>query len=132
MGGKVIAGAGALLDLGAAVGPGLAHLAGHQRGELIATGAEDGGGGAHEAGALVEAGAAPGSLRLGGACGFERRVLGGVAGTRLAGLLDGGVGGGEDGPGGGVDHRIASGVSIGHSPAKALSPALCHRRPGGT
>ena len=95
MGGEVIAGAGALLDLGAAVGHGLAHLARHQRGELVAACAQHAAGGPHEPRALVEAGAAPTALRLGRAGGLGGSVLRAVAWIGLAGLQGRGVGGGK-------------------------------------
>ena len=62
---EMVAGAGALVDLGTAVGEGLAHLARHKLGELVAPRAQHVAGRPHEASPRVEVGASPGPLRIG-------------------------------------------------------------------
>jgi hypothetical protein len=57
--GEVLAGRGALVDLGPAVGDRLAHLVGHQRRQRIAPLAQDGGRRAHALGAGAEIDAPP-------------------------------------------------------------------------
>ncbi len=77
--GEMIAAHGALFDLGQALGEGLAHLGGHQGGELVLAAAQHRGGGLHQPGALGEGGAPPGLERVVGGVGEGQSLAGGMA-----------------------------------------------------
>ena len=84
--GEPVAMKGAFLDLGFAVGDGLAHFAGHQRGQLIGALAKDRRGLAHHCRALAEARPPPPAELVVGGFGDGQGFGGGVALVGLAGL----------------------------------------------
>jgi len=95
---EVLAGARALVDFGDAVADRLAHLGGHQRGELVAPRAQHVRGLRHAARPLGKVGAPPASLRVGRAPRDVGCLGRGVTGVALASLLRRRVLGLEDRP----------------------------------